>query len=901
MHYTTVEELLMDDGFLAWYHLSNDAQVKSWDAWIAASDENRRLARAAVETLQFLHYQPSISGFQKTSDAIWKRISHEINKEKAPAIYQIPKLQPKPKVASPAFMFASYLKVAVRNLRRGKMHSLINIGGLSVGMAVAVLIGLWIWNELSYNKYHQNYDRTAMVLINYHNQDGSVGTGWATPIPLAQALHDNYADEFSEVALSSHTGGNHTLASADNKFTEPGAFMEPQAVDILALKMLKGTRAGLADPHSILLSASTAAKLFGSRDPIGQVIKMDNSIRLVLKVTGVYEDLPSNDDYSELHFVAPWQLYIEAFDWMKPFVNNWNATMINILVQLPPQGDFKATSARIKDVFTHFGVDVDKRYTIQPFLHPMSRWHLYSSFTNGVSSGGLITFVWLFGIIGAFVLLLACINFMNLSTARSEKRAREVGIRKVMGSARGQLIQQFLSESILIAFFSFVLSLGLAQLVLPWFDGIAGKTLSLPWDNKWFWVMGIAFTLVTGMIAGSYPALFLSSFKPVKVLKGTFRLGRFAATPRKVLVVVQFTISVLLVNGTIIVFREINFAKDRPVGYDRAGLVSIQETTPEVYINYNIIRNELLRSGAALNMAESQCPITDIWAGNNGFDWPGKRPGQPDDFATVPVRHEFGRTIGWQVRQGRDFSRDFSTDSSGMILNESAVKYMGLQHPIGQVVRHGKEKYTIIGVVKDMIQTSPYESVPPTLYTILNEGGNYINIRLNPAMSAGASLKKMEAIFKQYNPGAPFNYTFAGQDYARKFGDEERFGNLALFFALLAIFISGLGLFGLASFVAEQRTKEIGIRKVLGASLLSLWKLLSKEFALLIFISLVIATPLARYFMAQWLNHYTYRTGIPWWIFAGAGFGAMVLTLSTVSYQSIKAALLSPTKSLRTE
>jgi hypothetical protein len=403
-------------------------------------------------------------------------------------------------------------------------------------------------------------------------------------------------------------------------------------------------------------------------------------------------------------------------------------------------------------------------------------------------------------------------------------------------------------------------------------------------------------------MAGSYPALFLSSFKPVRVLKGTIKLGRFAATPRKILVVVQFTISVLLINGTIIVFREINYAKDRPVGYDRAGLISIQETTPEIYANYDIIRSELLRTGAAAGMAESQCPITDIFASSNGWDWKGKRPGQADGFATVPVRHEFGQTIRWQIIQGRDFSKAFATDSTGMILNESAVRQMGLQNPIGQIIRDRDHKpFTVIGVVRDMIQMNPYGMIPPTLFTILHEGGNMLNIRLNPALSTGAALKKVEAVFKQYNPGAPFTYSFVDSDYGKKFGDEERIGNLALFFALLAIFISALGVFGLASFVAERRTREIGIRKVLGATLLNLWKLLSREFAILVLVSLVIAIPLALIFMNQWLSRFTYRTGMPWWIFAAAGGGALVLTLLTVSYHTIRAALTNPTKSLRSE
>jgi putative ABC transport system permease protein len=793
-------------------------------------------------------------------------------------------------------MLKNYFTVAWRHLVRGKVYSFINISGLAIGMTVAVLIGLWIWDELSFNTAHGNYNTTALVAVN-GSRNGDRWTQFAVPIPLAQELRSTHGSDFQRIGLCTFVGGASTLATGQDKFSEPGAFLEPEAAEILALKMQKGNIAGLKDANTILLSAATARKMFGTADPMGQTVKMNNNSNLVLKVAGIYDDFPDNDDYKDMHWVCPWQLFVTQWDWIKPGLTSWDFVATGILAQIAPHTDFKTVSAHIRDVVTSKGVIKDKSEHEDVFLHPMGRWHLYGDFKDGVNVGGLVTFVWLFGTIGVFVLLLACINFMNLSTARSEKRAREVGIRKVMGSFRGQLIRQFLSESVLVALLSFIVSLLLAALILPWFNNIAGKHLSMPWSNGWFWAAGLLFTLFTGVIAGSYPALFLSAFKPVKVLK-----GRFSAAPRKVLVVLQFTISVLLINGTIIVFREINYAKDRPVGYDRAGLISIQETTPEVYTNYNIIRSELLRTGAAANMAESQCPITNIYAGSSGWDWKGKRAGQNDGFAAVPVRHEFGETIGWQVIAGRDFSKAFATDSMGMILNESAVRFMGLKDPVGQIVRdRDHNAYTVIGVVRDMIQTNPYGNIPPTMFTILHEGGNYLNIRLHPALGTGEALKRVEAVFKKYNPGAPFAYSFADQDYATKFGDEEKIGSLALFFALLAIFISALGLFGLASFVAEQRTKEIGIRKVLGASLLNLWRLLSREFALLVFISLVIAIPLAKYFMDQWLNRYTYRTAMPWWIFALAGGGAILLTLATVSFHTIKAANANPVKSLRSE
>jgi putative ABC transport system permease protein len=891
MKYTTIEQLLADDGFLAWYRQTDPEQVKTWNEWIAASDTNSLLAKEAVQLLGY--FQPEVQPDSKQADAIWKKIDARIRQPKAKNRWT-----PAPLPSGRVFLLPSYIKMALRSLRRGKMHTIINVVGLSVGMAVTILIALWIWDELSYNKTHENYARIARVWEHYTDKSGNGFAGQTTPMPLADVLRRDYPGDFTYVVRGSWPGG-HTLANGDNKFTQLGNFMDPGAPDMLTLPMLKGTRSGLKEPNAILLSQTTAQKLFGDKDPIGQFVKMDNNKTMVLKVTGVYKDFPRNDEFRDLTFICPWQLFINSWDWVKNMNLSWDWQSMYILVQLAPHADLKTTSAKISDVLMH--KHAPKEGVAQLFLHPMSKWHLYSEFNNGVNTGGLITFVWLFGTIGAFVLLLASINFMNLSTARSEKRAREVGIRKVMGSVRGQLIQQFFSEAILVVCISFILCLLLVQLSLPWFNDLSGKALEMPWTNGWFWLAGIVFTLLTGLISGSYPALFLSSFQPIKVLKGTFRLGRFAAAPRKILMVFQFTISVLLINGTIIVFKQIQYAKDRPVGYERAGLVSLQMTTPEVYINYNVIYNEVLRSGAAVEMAETQCPVTDIWTGTDNVAWRGKRAGQQVGFASIWARQEYGRTLGWHVKQGRDFSKEFKTDTDAIILNETAVKTMGLQHPVGEVIKENGTSFTVIGVVADMIMANPYENIPPTTYSLLREGGNFINIRLNPALGSGASIKTIEAIFKKYNPGAPFEYTLADQEYAKKFAEEERIGKLALVFALLAIFISGLGLFGLASFVAEQRTKEIGIRKVLGASLLHIWQMITKDFVFLICISLVIATPIALYAMGKWLAHYTYRTGLPWWIFAGAGLGALLLTLLTVSYQSIKAALINPVKSLRSE
>jgi len=518
-----------------------------------------------------------------------------------------------------------------------------------------------------------------------------------------------------------------------------------------------------------------------------------------------------------------------------------------------------------------------------------------------VNTGGTIQFVWLFGITGFFVLLLACINFMNLSTARSEKRAKEVGIRKAIGSVRKQLILQFLSESLLVAMFAFIFSLLLAQLALPFFNSVAGKRITILWTNPLFWLAGICFSLLAGLIAGSYPALYLSSFNPIKVLKGTFRAGRFAAVPRKVLVVLQFGVSVTLIIGTIVVFRQVQFARNRFVGYSREKMIEVSMNTPELAVHYNALRSDLLNTGAVYDMSESSGSVTVQYGGTTDIQWRGKMPDARPLVMRNDITHDYGRTVGWEIKEGRDFSRDFPNDSASVILNEAAVKLMGFQHPLEEFVKANGKDYKVIAVIKDMIKEDPFKPVNPSFYRLNYNGVNTVNIKLAKQPATSEALAKVEAVIKRYNPSGPFVYNFVDAQYEKKFGYEERIGKLSAFFATLAIFISCLGLFGVASFVAEQRTKEIGVRKVLGASVFNVWKLLSKEFIALVVISLLIAIPIAYYFMDKWLLNYEYRAPLSWWIFGIAGFGAIMITIITVSFQAIKTALANPVKSLRSE
>jgi putative ABC transport system permease protein len=793
-------------------------------------------------------------------------------------------------------MYTSYFKVAWRNLWKNKTYSFINIGGLAVGMSVAILIGLWIYDELQYNKYHANYDRIAQVM-QHQTFNGEVGTQEANPAVMAEEIRSVYGSDFKYV-LQASWNSDHTLTVGDKMLLISGSYFEPEVPHMLTLEMIHGTRDGLKDMNSVLLSESVARTYFDNADPIGKTLRIDNDVDVT--VTGVYKDIPYSSSFHVLKFILPWSLYLSQNDWVRNMKNPWGSNFSRTFAMISEHADMEQLSAKIHDVKLNKVSSDERRYNPIVFLHPMYKWRLYSDFKAGVNVGGRIANIWLFGVIGAFVLILACINFMNLSTARSEKRAKEVGIRKAIGSMRKQLVTQFFSESVLITSLAFVLAILLVLLMLPSFNTVADKRIELPWLNPTFWLVGALFTLFTGLVAGCYPALFLSSFQPVKTLKGTFRVGRYASLPRKALVVLQFTISTTLVIGTIVVYKQIHHGQSRPIGYSKDGLVSVG-VTEEVHEHFDAVRTELIGAGAIIEMAESGSPTTSVWNSNGGFDWEGKDPTLAVDFPNNAVSYEYGKTVRWTIKEGRDFSRDFASDSNAFILNESAVKFIGLKDPVGKILRWEGVPFTVIGVVEDLLVESPYAPVRPSMFHLSREAENVFLLKLNPSVNAQEAVSKIEAVFKRINPALPVAPIFVDQEYARKFGDEKRLGTLSTFFAILAIFISCLGLFALASFVAEQRTKEIGIRKVLGASVSGLWRMLSQDFVVLVFISSLLSVPIAYYLISDWLQQYEYHTEASWWIFAVSVSGALLITLLTVSYQAIRASLMNPVKSLRTE
>lgn len=796
-------------------------------------------------------------------------------------------------------MLKSYLKIAFRNLARSKVYSFINVFGLAVGLAVAMMIGIWINDEVSANKHHANYSTLYQVMM-HQISEGNKDTQDALPFPIGEELKSKYPD-FKAVAMCDW-GSTRSLVVENQKFLKRGHFIGEEAIDMFSLKVLNGDKNPLKEPYSIALTEETAQALFGNQDPIGKVVRIDNTMDL--KVTGVIAKQPKNATL-QFDYLMPWQLQEKVYASIRKFhINNWENNSWQTYVQLKEGVNPEKTNTKIKNVVSdHFKDNSLMQSSIKPevFIHPMAKWRLYADFTNGINTGGFIKYVRIFGVFGIFILVIACINFMNLSTARSEKRAKEVGVRKAVGSARRQLISQFLSESIMVAFMALAVALILVSVSLPYFNRLTEKLMTIQFDNLIFWTIVIVFTLFTGLLAGSYPALYLSSFNPVKILKGGIHIGKNASLPRKILVVAQFTFSIVLMIGTIIIYQQIQHAKNRPIGFNSKGLISI-EISKDLINNFEPLRNELMASGMVSSICKTNSPPTEIWTTNNGWEWRGSIPEDKSvEFNTIFTDYDYVRTVGVQLKEGRDFSKEFSTDSAGVILNEAAVRRMGLKHPVGEIIKWFGKDRRIVGVVSDVMQESPYKDVLPLTIVFQKNWVNYFCLRINPDVSSGEAIKQIQPVFDKYNPGFPFAYTFADTEYARKFNYEELIGNLAAIVSVLAIFISCLGLFGLASYMAEQRRKEIGVRKVLGASVANLWGLLSKDFVQLIIISCVIASPIAYYAMNQWLNDYNYKIDIGIGVFLIVLITAMLITLLTVSYQAIKAALMNPVKSLKAE
>jgi ABC-type antimicrobial peptide transport system permease subunit len=784
----------------------------------------------------------------------------------------------------------NFFKVAVRNLVRNKFFSIINICGLAVGMASAILILLWIQNELSYDNFYSKQDRIYQPW-NRATFDGKLQCWSTTPKILGPTLKHDYPDV--EEVTRVNWGNNFLFSIGDKRITVQGTAVDPGFLKIFDFPLIKGNvQSALAGTYSIVLTEKLATKLFGREESMGKVIKIDNMDNFT--VTGVLKDLPNNTRFQDYEYFLPWA-YMVKRQWDD---SSWGNNSTQTYVLLKPNASASNFENKIKNITIQHSKDEEH---IEVFLHPMSKLHLYSKFENGKNTGGKIEVVRLFAVIATLILLIACINFMNLSTARSEKRAKEVGIRKVVGAEKKSLIGQFLGESVLLAFLAGIISIGIVQLSLRGFNELTDKQLYIDYSNYRFWIAGLAFVMFTGIIAGSYPAFFLSSFTPVKVLKGTFKAAHAPVTPRKVLVVIQFTFAIALIICTIIITQQIQYAQDRETGYDRQNLV-YHYLVGDIEKNFALIREELLNCGAATSVTKTLAPLTQQWSDSWGYDWKGKDPNAKLDIATFSSDGGLVKTAGLKLLQGRDIDpKTYLTDSTAMILNESAVAIMGFKNPVGETVKYDDINWHVVGVIKDFILQSPYQPMKPMAIHGPKSWFNVIHFKLNPQNPTSKNLKLAEQVFKKFNPEYPFEYHFVDEEYAKKFHDERRTATLAFLFAALTIFISCLGLFGLATYMAENRIKEIGVRKVLGASVITITRLLTKDFLRLVVISLVVAVPIAWLAMHSWLKDYPYHVEIHWWVFLMAGALSLLIALLTVSYQSVRAGLANPVKSLRSE
>ncbi|MBO9562260.1 MAG: ABC transporter permease [Niastella sp.] len=789
-------------------------------------------------------------------------------------------------------MFKNYFKIVWRNFSRNKMLSFINVFGLAIGMAFAILIGMWIQYERSFDTFNENIDRLAIVRKHtlFNNEKG---TQTGVMLPLYYELKKNYP-EIKRVTRMDW-GGKYSISKDKEKFSKRGHCVDPDFLQMFTFAAVKGDlKTALNDPTAIILTESLAQTLFGTEDPMGKTVQVDNEFNK--HVTAVIKDVPKNSTF-QFDFLAPYEFLVQQFPFIKDNKTNWGNNFLMNLVEVKEGASIAALSKKIGPLV----VQKNKRLKNQTLiLQPLKEMHLYGEYKNWVNTGGAITYVRLFGIIGIFVLLIACINFMNLATARSEKRAREVGIRKAIGSQRSQLVVQFLSESMFTAFVAFLLSVAFVNLLLPLLKEFGFENIQFDLKNISLLGLVLIVCLFTGLVAGSYPAWYLSSFLPVKVLKGIMKQGSSAVNFRKVLVVSQFAISSGLIISTIIIVQQINYAKDRSTGYNYNNLITI-DGTGDLGKDYQVLKQELQNTGYIDAVAKSSSTMTGISNSWSDFSWDGKDPNADISLDVVMTEWDYEKAAGLQFIAGRPFSQDYKTDSNAVILNEAALRTIGYKDPIGKTMKMGDQTLTIVGVIKDVLMQNPFDPVKPGVILFNATEFQVVLVRLKNGADLRQSLAAIEPIVRKHNASRPFEYSFVDEEFGKKFATENQVARLAGIFAGLAIFISCLGLFGLAMFMAERRAKEISVRKVLGASVASLWMLLSREFVWLVLIACILASPLTFWLMNEWLQQYDYRISISGWIFAIAGVLAIVIALLTVSIQAIKAALANPVKRLRSE
>ena len=787
-------------------------------------------------------------------------------------------------------MIGNHIKIAYRSLLKNRIYSLINIIGLAVGITAVWFIALWVQNHIRYDNFYTNNENIYKVW-NRTTVDGDVSVHDISSAPIAATLKREYPQV--DHAARMYWSGDRLFTYGEKVLKTKGNEVDAAFLEIFDFPMTHGSaQTALTDVNSIVLTESLSKRLFGEENPLNKVLTIDNGDPY--KVTGVLKDLPSHTDF-DFTYLIPLTPASE-----KTYGINWNTNTYYTYIQLQAGSDAETFNKKIEPLVRDNAPDL-KWSSV--FLYPVSKMHLYSRFENGIPAGGFIEQVRLVALIGLLILSIACINFMNLATARSQKRSKEVGVRKVIGATRKSLIQQFLLESTLLAFISGLLAIALAAILLPVFNSILLKPITMDWFNPIIWGVGLIFILLTGLLAGIYPAFVLSAFKPIKSLKGTLK-QKHSVSLREALVVLQFSIAVILITATLVVRLQINYAGEREIGYNASHLIEIP-SEGEMDKNYETLKSELLQSGAATSVTRTGWSITfDAASAGGNLSWEGATPEQVlnSSFVIARTESDFIETLGLTLKEGRDLDyARLPADSSSVLLNETAVKAMGLTNPIGKYLKWGDATYTIVGVVKDFITGSPYREIQPMLVCASKRYLMNMVVRSNPAIPMDRNLQSIETAVKKFNPSYPFTYSFVDQQYAKKFSEQEQIATLALVFSILAIFISCLGLFGLASYIAETRVREIGIRKVLGASVTGISAMLSKDFIKLVAVSLILATPIAWWSLNHWLDDFSYRIEVEWWMLALSGTITIAIALITVSTEAIRSAQRKPVDSLKTD
>ncbi len=786
-------------------------------------------------------------------------------------------------------MIQNYLKIAWRNLLKHKGYSFLNIFGLAIGITCASLILLWVEDEVNFDESISDKELVFSIPTN-QKYDGEWRTFTeATPGPLAAALKA----EIPEITQSARKRDKKFLLSVGEKsINSEGSYADVDLFNIYGLKLIAGNSAeSFKNKNSIVITEKIASIFFGSnQDAIGKNIQFDK--KETFTITGVVSDFPENTSY-KFDWLVPFENFTDGKEWTKDYGSNFT----NTFVKLAAGSDVEKVNEKVKAILPTKTDDADT----EAILFSANDWHLRNKFVNGKIDGGRIEYVRLFSFIALIILIIACINFMNLSTARSEKRANEVGMRKALGSGKKQLIFQFLTEAVITAFISGIVSVFLLLILIPQFNLLIEKSLRISIAEPSHFLPILFITLFCGIISGLYPAFYLSSFKPIDVLKGSKRQTGSASFTRKTLVVIQFSISIIFIISTILVYQQVQHIKGRNLGINKENLIEIPAANGDIIKNFKSIEQELTSSGLIESVALMNSQI--LAGGNNtsGISWQGKPENQDILISYRTITPQFFNTAGMKIKEGTGFTTSESVDSTKVLISESFAKLMNTENVIGNTIDYNGQILTINGVVKDFLYGDMYGTSDPVIFYHQAEGADYMYIKPTVGIAINKAVSEIEKVFKAQNPGFPFEYKFVDDAFNERFKSEQLVENLSQIFAVLAIIISCLGLFGLSAFTAEQRRKEIGVRKVLGSSIMGIVQLLSKDFLKLVLLSIVISIPISWYFMQDWLQGFAYRIDIQLWVFAVSGLSAIFIAIITVSFQAIKAAVANPVKSLRTE